>query len=92
MQIDHELVRNQVIINHSIEQVILIANREKAMEVMYPPSNGPPPRNVRFCISTHPHRRGWSIRLVAGSQVRSDGIRPFEKMARIRTDTQAQMK
>lgn len=47
-QIDDEYVRNQLIINHGIEQVVLEPDRKKAQEFM--DKGGPLVRNVKACF------------------------------------------
>ena len=54
LQIDNLAVRDQLIINNMIEQVLLIPQRVKAEEVMF---EGAPPRNVKACLSFHDVKR-----------------------------------
>lgn len=60
LKFDDQLVRDQLIINTSIEQVVLIADRVKSEDVMF---GGPAPRNVVACLSLHDGKRGEGLRL-----------------------------
>lgn len=64
LKIDNMLVRDQLIINQSIEQVILIPERTKAEDVMF---SGARPRNVKACLSFHDRKRDEGLRLVVNS-------------------------
>ncbi|KAE8131136.1 P-loop containing nucleoside triphosphate hydrolase protein [Aspergillus pseudotamarii] len=57
LQIDNELVRRQLIINHGIEQMLLIEKLEEASSVLF---DGQKPRNVKrcYCIDQTDRRRG----------------------------------
>lgn len=61
LKIDNMLVRDQLIINQMIEQVILIPERTKAEDVMF---SGARPRNVKACLSFHDRKRDEGLRLV----------------------------
>jgi len=90
LEIDNDLVRNQLIINQRIEQVVLIRERSKAMAFMY--ERSPVPANVQFTICHGD--RGWGIRLgrtKTGYQS-SGPVRAFTKNARMKTDIEAQIR
>ncbi|OJJ34299.1 hypothetical protein ASPWEDRAFT_173721 [Aspergillus wentii DTO 134E9] len=57
LQIDNELVRRQLIINHGIEQMLLIERLEDASSVLFDEQR---PRNVKrcYCIDRADRRRG----------------------------------
>ncbi|KAJ5118534.1 hypothetical protein N7526_010171 [Penicillium atrosanguineum] len=57
LQIDNPMVRRQLIINHGVEQMLLIEDLEKASAVLF---DGQRPRNVKrcFCIDSRDRRRG----------------------------------
>ncbi|KAJ6111608.1 hypothetical protein N7523_007669 [Penicillium sp. IBT 18751x] len=57
LQIDNHMVRRQLIINHGVEQMLLIEDLEKASAVLF---DGQRPRNVKrcFCIDSRDRRRG----------------------------------
>ncbi|KAK3391583.1 P-loop containing nucleoside triphosphate hydrolase protein [Sordaria brevicollis] len=60
LKIDNDMVRDQLIISHMIEQVILIPQRTQAEDVMF---HGPRPRNVKSCLSFHDKKRDEGLRL-----------------------------
>lgn len=57
LQIDNELVHRHLIINHGIEQMLLIERLEEASSVLF---DGQKPRNVKrcYCIDQTDRRRG----------------------------------
>ncbi|KAI0098384.1 P-loop containing nucleoside triphosphate hydrolase protein [Daldinia grandis] len=65
LKIDDPRVRDQLVINHHIEQTILIEQREEAERVMF---DGQPPENVAACLSFHDKRRGHGLRLARRGQ------------------------
>jgi len=60
LKFDNDIVRNQLIINSSIEQLLLIPDRAKAEEVMF---NGRLPPNVKSCLSFHDTKRNTGLML-----------------------------
>lgn len=76
-QISNDLVRNQLIINQSIDQVVLIPKRNDAQTFMN--SDGPHRRNVKmcFCMSDSNRRRGHSI--TVNPSTRSSNLGPIEQ-------------
>ncbi|KAK3496565.1 P-loop containing nucleoside triphosphate hydrolase protein [Neurospora crassa] len=64
LKIDNMMVRDQLIINHMIEQVILIPQRTKAEDIMF---SGARPRNVKACLSFHDKKRDEGLRLVVNN-------------------------
>ncbi|KAJ5555482.1 hypothetical protein N7461_003952 [Penicillium sp. DV-2018c] len=67
LQIDNELVRRQLIINHGIEQTLLIEDVKEASSVLF---DGAKPRNVKRCYSMDAQDRlsGWT----EGPRMKSD--------------------
>ncbi|KAK4179709.1 putative structural maintenance of chromosomes protein 6 [Triangularia setosa] len=67
LKIDNQAVRDTLVINHAIEQVLLIRKRTTAQDVMI---DGPtPPRNVKRCLTFHDTKKeGLSI------EMKSSGI------------------
>ncbi|KAI1462969.1 P-loop containing nucleoside triphosphate hydrolase protein [Daldinia caldariorum] len=61
LKIDDLRVRDQLVINHRIEQTILIEQREEAERVMF---DGQLPENVSVCLSFHDKKRGHGLRLM----------------------------
>jgi structural maintenance of chromosomes protein 6 len=62
LKIEDQLIRDQLIINHGIEQILLIPDREEGEKTMF---DGPPPRNVQACLCFHDTRPGFGLRLTA---------------------------
>ncbi|KAI1804603.1 P-loop containing nucleoside triphosphate hydrolase protein [Daldinia bambusicola] len=60
LKIDDLRVRDQLVINHHIDQTILIEQRGEAERVMF---DSQPPENVSACLSFHDSRRGHGLRL-----------------------------
>ncbi|KAG0154777.1 hypothetical protein PDIDSM_347 [Penicillium digitatum] len=60
LQIDNELVRRQLIINHGIEQMLLIEDVNEASAVLF---DGARPRNVKRCYSIDPKDRRRGLHL-----------------------------
>ncbi|KAF2155192.1 DNA repair protein Rad18 [Myriangium duriaei CBS 260.36] len=89
LQIDHDLIRNQFIINQAAEQTVLIKDRQKAHDYMYA---SPKPRNTKAVLCMHDHIRGEGHRYsyTANGQ-RMDRVRPWTKNPRMRTDIDAQI-
>jgi chromosome segregation ATPase len=93
LEIDNELVRNQLIIGNSIEQCLLIKQRQDGYDYMYGPQGKP--RNVKMCFTKHDTRRDAGHRLSwMGGGTSQDigpvryklGLRP-----RMRTDVDKQI-
>jgi structural maintenance of chromosomes protein 6 len=91
LAIDDDLVRKQLVIQHGIEQTILIANMEVASEVLY---GGNRPRNVRRCYSFDPNskRRGLHLTYTRSGEASQDPIAEWNGPPRMRTDIEAQIR
>jgi structural maintenance of chromosomes protein 6 len=91
LAIDDDLVRKQLVIQHGIEQTILIANMEEASEVLYGRDR---PRNVRRCYSFDPHskRRGLHLTYTRSGEASQDPIAEWNGAPRMRTDIEAQIR
>lgn len=91
LEISNDLVRNQLIINQSIENVILFENSDDGTAAMFGPVK---PQNVRACLVFHPTKRGVGIRYRwgAGGGPASDPLHPWPKKPRMRTDIEYQVK
>ncbi|OTA95956.1 hypothetical protein M434DRAFT_393250 [Hypoxylon sp. CO27-5] len=86
LKIDDLRLRDQLIINHSIEQTILIENREEAQGVMF---DGPQPENVSACLCFHDSKRGHGVRLTrrGANNLNSSPITPnYEQKPRMKSD------
>lgn len=88
LKIDHPLIRSQLIINHRIEQTILIETKQDADRIMVVGSA--PPRNVAACIHLFKERGfGWGVRIVANAnRINSTPVRPPDRnqKPRLRSD------
>jgi len=91
LAIDDDLVRKQLVIQHGIEQTILIANMEEASEVLYGRDR---PRNVKRCYSFDPNskRRGLHLTYTRSGEASQDPIAEWNGPPRMRTDIEAQIR
>lgn len=84
LKIDDPRIRDLLVINHSVEQTILIENREEGERVMF---DGRPPENVVACLSVHDQKRGWGLRLTnRGGNIGTSPIQPYGGESRMKTD------
>ncbi|KAI9643424.1 Structural maintenance of chromosomes protein 6 [Ciborinia camelliae] len=87
LDIDSEIVRNTLIINQVIEQVLLVDDLKEAMRIMEPRSK---PAHVRYCFTPNPQRRGWGIRLYLNGpnhqNSAQDFVKPYRFKSRMNTD------
>ncbi|KAL1867842.1 hypothetical protein VTK73DRAFT_3923 [Phialemonium thermophilum] len=91
LNFDNQLVRDQLIINNGIDQVILVPDRVKAEEVMF---RGPAPRNVMACLTLHDGKRGEGLRLTnrGGSNFGTTPVVPHpSQRPRMKTDSGSQL-
>lgn len=88
LKIDHPLIRSQLIINHRIEQTILVETKQDADRIMV--VGAAPPRNVAACIHLFKEKGfGWGVRVVANAnRINSSPIRPPDRSQkpRLRSD------
>ena len=91
LQIDSDLVRNQMIINQSIEQTVLIAERESAN--IFSRDSGPND-NVKavLCINQREPLRGFRYEKSRAGQPKSTPIHPWEGQARMKIDNGDRLK
>lgn len=90
LDIENVLVRNALIINQSIDQIILIPQPKDAEKVLY--HGGPSPRNVKQCFSINSRKRGWGMRYTAGQNDSFGPIRgTANQVPRMKTDISAQI-
>lgn len=63
LEFDSDTVRSQLIINNSIEKIILVPERIEAENIMM--NSERPPRNVTACLTFHDgaNKHGWGINL-----------------------------
>lgn len=91
LAIEDDLVRKQLVIQHGIEQTILIANMEEASEVLYGSDRL---HNVRRCYSFDPNskRRGLHLTYTRSGEASQDPIAEWNGAPRMRTDIEAQIR
>ncbi|KAG8162808.1 hypothetical protein KVR01_007286 [Diaporthe batatas] len=89
LKINHPLIRSQLIINHRIEQTLLVETKLDAERIMMD-STGPP-RNVVACIHLFKEKGfGWGVRVMANAnRVTSSPVRPPDRnqKPRLRSDS-----
>ena len=97
LEIDNDLVRSQLVINHSIEQTLLIEDGAEATAVMFG-SRGQSQsharvRNVKQCFHIHQQKRNWGARLAWNNEgnFSTGPIVPFGGKARMKTDAEQQI-
>ncbi|KAG9250152.1 P-loop containing nucleoside triphosphate hydrolase protein [Emericellopsis atlantica] len=99
MEFDDDTVRTQLIMNASVEKIILVKDRVRAQQVMF---NQAPPRNVGACICLHDgaNKRNHGLRLTnRGGNKSTSPISPPENrpgaivsgQPRMRTDIKRQV-
>jgi chromosome segregation ATPase len=93
LEIDNDLVRNQLIIHHGIEQCLLIPKREDANRIMY---HGPKPANTKYAFCLHDNRRDCGHRLgYTGRNLTDEDLGPVKYLInqkpRMKTDAPGQI-
>ncbi|KAK3906263.1 hypothetical protein C8A05DRAFT_29899 [Staphylotrichum tortipilum] len=90
LKIENRMVQDQLVLNHMIEQVILIPERVRAEQVMF---DGAPPRNVKACLSFHDRLRGQGLRLaMTNGNISTSPIKPNQNLRpRMKTDADSQI-
>ncbi|CAI7591483.1 unnamed protein product [Penicillium bialowiezense] len=90
LQIDNELVRRQLIINHGIEQMLLIENLEEASSVLF---DGDRPRNVKRCysIDARDRRRGIHLTYSRVGEPSQSPVAGWSKGPRMKSDSALQI-
>ncbi|ROV89343.1 hypothetical protein VMCG_09646 [Cytospora schulzeri] len=87
LKIDNPLIRSQLIINHRIEQVILVEDKRDAERIMM---DGTVPRNVFACYHLFKEKGfGWGVRItVNASRISSSPVAPPHRSLkpRLRSD------
>ncbi|KAI1411495.1 P-loop containing nucleoside triphosphate hydrolase protein [Hypoxylon sp. FL1857] len=86
LRIDDPRLRDQLVINHHIEQTILIKHREEAQNVMF---DGPQLENVAACLCFHDSKRGHGVRLTrrGANNFSSSPISPgYDQKPRMKSD------
>jgi len=92
LDIDNALVRNTLIINHAIDQTILIRKRSDGHQTMF---NGPRPSNVKVCLTLHDTKRDYGHRLAWIGQNHNQEITGVKfntgRKPRMKTEIQGQI-
>ena len=92
LHFSEEVIRSQLIINNSIEKVILVQDRREAEEIMLDEAG--PPQNVLACICFHDgkNKRGHGLRITnrAGSSSTSPVV-PGKFAPRMQSDSVQQV-
>lgn len=92
LEFDNDLIRAQMIINYSIEKIILINDRVEAERTML---DSEPPRNVSACLCFHDgeNKRGWGLRLTSrGGSINTAPVMPSQMRPRMQSDSAEQLK
>lgn len=88
-QIDHDLVRKQLVINQAIEQTVLTEHRDDGVSAL----DGPNSRHVKQCYTLNV-KPGSGLRLAHGygGGLSQTYIDPFKGVPRMKTDIEYQIK
>ncbi|KAF7623335.1 hypothetical protein AFLA_010635 [Aspergillus flavus NRRL3357] len=90
-QDDNELVRRQLIINHGIEQMLLIEKLEEASSVLF---DGQKPRNVKrcYCIDQTDRRRGIHLSYNRAGEPSQAPVPAYSGSPRMKSDLASQIR
>lgn len=88
LEIDNEVVKKHLIIQHSIEQQLLIADVREATSEMYDHGKI---RNVKGCFAFNPHekRNGILLKYTNTGDPSQDPVNAWDKLPRMKTDIEA---
>ncbi|KAL5332680.1 hypothetical protein BJX70DRAFT_404329 [Aspergillus crustosus] len=91
LQINNDLVRRQLVINHGIEQNLLIENLEEASSVLF---DGEKPRNVRrcYCINQADRRRGIHLSYSRTGEPSQAPVSVYNGNPRMKSDRDSQIR
>ncbi|EZF29914.1 hypothetical protein H101_06437 [Trichophyton interdigitale H6] len=91
LEIDNDMVRRQLVINHGIEQMLLIENVEEASKIMF---DGARPRNVKrcYCIDSGDRRRGIHLAFNRTGDPSQSPVPAFTGRPRMKTDIDIQIR
>lgn len=91
LQFDNELVRRQLIINHGIEQMLLIEKLDEASTVLF---DGQRPRNVKrcFCIDQSDRRRGIHLSYSRTGEPSQAPVSVYNGNPRMKSDLASQIR
>ncbi|KAJ5306641.1 hypothetical protein N7508_005656 [Penicillium antarcticum] len=90
LEIDNELVLKQLIINHGIEQMLLIERLEEASSVLF---DGARPRNVKRCysIDERDRRRGIHLSYSRAGEPSQAPVSMYNNPPRMKSDLASQI-
>ncbi|RAL06309.1 DNA repair protein SMC6 [Aspergillus ibericus CBS 121593] len=91
LEFDNEVARGQFIINHKIEQMLLIENLEEASSVLF---DGQRPRNVArcYCIDKTNRRRGIHLSFSRTGEPSQAPVPAYNRSPRMRSDLESQIR
>lgn len=91
LQIDNQLVRRQLIINHGIEQMLLIEKLDEASSVLF---DGQRPRNVKrcYCIDQADRRRGIHLSYSRTGEPSQAPVAVYNGNPRMKSDLASQIR
>ncbi|KAL4995717.1 hypothetical protein BDV10DRAFT_174240 [Aspergillus recurvatus] len=91
LQFDNELVRRQLVINHGIEQNLLIENLEEASSILF---DGERPRNAKrcFCINKSDRRRGILLSYSRSGEPSQAPVSVYAGNPRMKSDRDSQIR
>jgi len=92
LKIDNDLVRNQLIINQSIDQTVLIEKHEEGYKFMA--NGGSQARNVKMCFTfaNGDSRKGRVINRTSGGAINDSPIDEFRGPLRMQADKEDQIR
>ncbi|PGH16093.1 hypothetical protein AJ80_05308 [Polytolypa hystricis UAMH7299] len=90
LEIDNDLVRRQLIINHGIEQMLLIEDLQDASKILF---EGERPKNVKrcYCIDKTDRRRGFHLSFSRLGEPVQSPVPTFTRRPRMKTDIETQI-
>ncbi|KAL1958463.1 hypothetical protein VTO42DRAFT_4327 [Malbranchea cinnamomea] len=91
LEIDNELVRRQLVINHGIEQILLIEDLEEASRILI---DGERPRNVKrcLCIDKRDKRRGIHLAYNRMGDPNQSPVQAYNGHPRMNTDLESRIR
>ncbi|KAJ5999203.1 hypothetical protein N7451_007013 [Penicillium sp. IBT 35674x] len=90
LEIDHPMVRRQLIINHAVEQMLLIEDLEEASSALF---DGDKPTNVKrcYCIDKRDRRRGYHLSYNRSGDPNQAPVAMFRGNPRMKSDAASQI-
>jgi len=90
-KIDNDVVRRQLIINHGIEQMLLIERLEEASSVLF---DGARPKNVKrcYCIDRKDKRRGIHLSYSRMGEPSQAPVPAYNGSPRMKSDLESQIR